>query len=287
MFVSSLLKKDKPLFSCEFFPPKTDKGEAKLWHCLQELEAIKPDYVSVTYGAGGSTQDRTRNMVTRIKKETKLEPVAHLTCVGSSPEQLNQLLDEYQAAGIENLLALRGDAPAGEDSFQSSKSAFSYASDLVDFIQQRKQFGIAVATYPEGHPESTGGVADDLRYLKLKQDRGASLAITQYFFDNDHFLRFRDQAIAAGIHIPLIPGIMPIGNYEQIIRFSAMCGASIPDSVHKIMQPIANDLSAVHAAGIDMAIKQCRQLHAEGVAGLHIYTLNKPEASLAIAKALT
>jgi len=273
---------DKPLFSCEFFPPRTDKGEENLWNCLRELQAVNPAYVSVTYGAGGTTQDRTKGIVTRIKDETGLSPVAHLTCVGATKEQLAELLNDYRAAGIENILALRGDAPEGMDHFKAVAGGFAYATDLIAFLHEQGDFSIACATYPEGHPESKGGVADDIRYLKIKQDNGASCAITQYFFDNETFFRFRDACDAEGITMPIIPGIMPIGNYEQIVRFSSMCGASIPGWLHEQMAPIADNLDAVADLGVELAVKQCAELLEEGAPGLHIYTLNKSTASIAI-----
>jgi len=273
---------DKPLISCEFFPPKTDKGEENLWNCLNELRSINPAYISVTYGAGGTTQDRTKGIVTRIKDETGLSPVAHLTCVGASKEQLAELLADYRAAGIENILALRGDAPEGMDHFEAVAGGFSHATDLIAFLREQGDFSIACATYPEGHPESKGGVADDIRYLKIKQDNGADAAVTQYFFDNDTFFRFRDDCRAAGITLPIIPGIMPIGNFDQIVRFSAMCGAGIPDWLREQMEPIKDDLEAVKALGIDLAAKQCRELLQAGVPGLHFYTLNKSESTIAI-----
>jgi len=276
-----------PLISCEFFPPKTDKGEANLWQCIQELAVINPAYVSVTYGAGGSTQDRTKRIVTRIRHETALTPVAHLTCVGSTREDLAKLLDEYRQADIHNILALRGDPPEGMGHFEMVKGGFAYASDLVRFIREQQEgFSIAVATYPEGHPESAGGVEDDIRYLKLKQDNGACAAITQYFFDNEAFYRFRDRATAAGISIPIIPGIMPVTNYTQIVRFSAMCGAIIPDWLHKRMQPLVDDAEATKQAGIAVASEQCTDLLARGAPGLHFYTLNKSEATIAICRLL-
>lgn len=277
---------EKPLISCEFFPPKTDKGEANLWQCLDALQAIHPAYISVTYGAGGSTQERTKRIVLGIKEKTGLSPVAHLTCVGSTQAQLGDLLNEYANAGIENILALRGDAPEGQGVFQAVSGGFSHATDLIDFIHGRGDFAIACATYPEGHPESKGGVEDDIRYLKMKQDLGATCAVTQYFFDNTLFFRFRDAAAKAGVTMPLIPGMMPIVNYEQIVRFSNMCGATIPQLVHESMQPIAEDLSAVASKGVDLAVAQCRELLEEGVAGLHFYTLNKSAATLAVVKAL-
>jgi len=281
--LSDILARQGPHISCEFFPPRTDKGEENLWNCLQELKAIHPAYVSVTYGAGGSTQERTKRVVERIKKETALEPVAHLTCVGSTREELGALLDEYSAAGIENILALRGDAPEGMDHFEAVAGGFSYATDLTAFVHGRGGFSIAVASYPEGHPESPNGVADDIRYLKMKQDNGADAVITQYFFDNSDFYHFRDLAQKAGATIPLIPGIMPIGNFDQIVRFSSMCGASMPARVEKVMAPLRDDPDAMKQVGIDLASEQCRDLLAHGVAGLHFYTLNKSGAAIAIA----
>lgn len=277
---------NQPTLSFEFFPPKTDQGEESLWQCIQELAPLNPAFVSVTYGAGGSTQSRTRRIVERIKHETSLEPMAHLTCVGSTREDLSALLNQYQAADIENLLALRGDAPEGMDAFQAVQGGFTYATDLTAFIHEHHGFSVAVATYPEGHPESKGGMADDLKYLKVKQDNGAIAAITQYFFDNDHYYRFRDQAEKMGITIPIIPGIMPIANYAQIMRFSAMCGASIPDWLHAKLSPIADDAEATKAAGIELATLQSLDLIKQGVAGVHIYALNKSEASIAICKSL-
>jgi len=286
MLLKDILTARQPSISCEFFPPKTDKGEANLWQCVQELRAIDPAFVSVTYGAGGSTRDRTRRIVERIKRDTELEPVAHLTCVGSTREELAALLKEYAAADIYNILALRGDPPEGMDSFESVKGGFAYASDLIAFIREQNGFCTGAATYPEGHPESKNGVADDIRYLKLKQENGAACAITQYFFDNETFYRFREQAEAAGITIPIIPGIMPVTNFAQTARFSAMCGATIPDWLRQEMEPLAEDEEAMKAKGIAIATRQCRELLQNGAPGLHFYTLNRSEATIAVHQAL-
>jgi len=287
MKLSEILSQaEKPLVSCEFFPPQTDKGEENLWRCLDELSSINPAYISVTHGAGGSTQNRTKGIVTRIKAETGLSPVAHLTCVGATKEQLAELLADYQRAGIENILALRGDAPDGMDHFEATAGGFSHATDLIEFLRTQGDFSIACATYPEGHPESKGGVSDDIRYLKMKQDNGADCAVTQYFFDNEAFFRFRDDADKAGVTIPIIPGIMPVSNFDQIVRFSAMCGAIVPDWLHEKMNPIREDLDAVKALGIELATKQCRELLDNGAPGLHFYTLNKSQATIAIARQL-
>lgn len=287
MRVSKILQqRHGPLVSCEFFPPKTDRGEDNLWLCLRDLEAIRPDFVSVTYGAGGTTQDRTKRIVKRIHQETALVPVAHLTCVGATAEDIRALLSEYEEADIENILALRGDPPEGTDRFETTTGGFAHASDLIRFIRSINHFSIGCATYPEGHPESPAGVRDDLRYLKIKQDEGAEYAITQYFFDNDHYFRFVDAAQNMGITIPIIPGIMPITNFDQIERFSRMCGASIPAWLHERMDPIRNDLDRVFDAGIELASKQCEELIERGVPGLHFYTLNKSAATIAIVRAL-
>lgn len=281
-----LANASKPLISCEFFPPKTNKGEANLWKCLHELEAIHPAYISVTCGAGGSTRDRTRRIVCRIRKETGISPVAHLTCVGANRNDLAALLDEYMHAGIENILALRGDPPEGMDHFEAAAGGLEHASDLIAFIREQNGFSIGCATYPEGHPESKGGVADDIRFLKLKQDHGADAAVTQYFFDNDAFFKFRDAATESGVTVPIIPGIMPITNFEQIVRFSSMCGATIPGWLHEKMDSVQGDPDAVKKLGIALATKQCRELLDAGVPGLHFYTLNKSEATIAISRNL-
>ena len=286
MKLVDILAQEKPSISFEFFPPKTDKGEANLWNCIQDLSPLNPSFVSVTYGAGGSTQSRTQRIVERIKKETSLEPMAHLTCVGSTDTDLSTLLNQYKACGIENILALRGDAPDEAEKFQAVKGGFSYATDLVNFVRQQEGFSIAVATYPEGHPESQHGVADDLKYLKIKQDSGSVAAITQYFFDNEHYYRFREKAEKQGITIPIIPGIMPIANYTQIVRFSDMCGASIPHWLHSKMQPIQEDINSIKKMGIELATAQSQDLIANGAPGIHIYALNKSEASLAICNSL-
>jgi len=282
MRLQTILNTDHPTISCEFFPPKTDKGEENLWRCLDELSAIHPDFVSVTYGAGGSTQERTRRIVKRIRSQSNIPPMAHLTCVGASRNELAALLDDYHRDGLDNILALRGDPPQGADHFEAAADGFAHSSDLVDFIARRDDFSTAVATYPEGHPESAGGMMDDVRYLKLKQENGAIAAITQYFFDNSAFYRFRDAADQAGVTIPILPGIMPIGNFTQITRFSGMCGTTIPDALKARMEPLGDDLDRVQAMGIELATEQCADLLDHGVHGLHFYCLNKSAMTLAI-----
>jgi len=286
MRLDTILAGDTPTISCEFFPPKTDQGEENLWRCLQELLVIAPDFVSVTYGAGGSTQERTRRIVSRIRQQGSVPPMAHLTCVGSTREELAALLDDYHGDGLDNILALRGDPPEGMDHFQATAGGFSHASDLVSLISDRGDFSVAVATYPEGHPESRGGMMDDVRYLKLKQDQGAVAAITQYFFDNESFYRFRDAADQQGVTIPIIPGIMPIANFTQISRFSAICGTTIPDAIRRQMEPFADDLDAVAEIGVALAGAQCSDLLQQGARGLHFYSLNRSAMTLAVVKSL-
>ncbi len=288
MRISEILSSnERPRISCEFFPPKSDEGESVLWDTIGQLQQIDPAYVSVTYGAGGTTRDRTLRIVERIRRETELEPVAHLTCVGSTRKELAKLLDTYHATGIENILALRGDPPEGMDSFEAVAGGFAHATDLTRFVHRRGDFDIAVATYPEGHPESAHGIKDDIRYLKMKQDYGAVCAITQYFFDNEAFYRFRDDAVKAGVTIPLIPGIMPVGNYRQIVRFSAMCGARIPDWLHARLEPVADDIQEMYRRGCEIAVRQCRDLLDSDVPGLHFYTLNRAAMTLDIHRQLS
>lgn len=286
MHLEEILNRNRPSLSCEFFPPKTDKGEANLWRCIEELKPMRPAFVSVTYGAGGSTRDRTKRIVIRIKRDTELEPMAHLTCVGATKDDLTQLLDEYRQAGIENILALRGDPPQGMSAFEATQGGFRHATDLIAFIRSMDGFSIACATYPEGHPESKGGVEEDVRYLKMKQDLGAVAAITQYFFDNTAYYRFLDLADRHGVTIPIIPGIMPITNFDQIERFSSMCGARIPHWLHEKMDPIRADLKAVREVGVAIATHQCEDLLQNGAVGLHFYTLNKSAATLSICRNL-
>ena len=287
MRLNTILGRKSSTISCEFFPPKTDKGEENLWRCLEELTAIAPDFVSVTYGAGGSTPEHTGRIYQPLGQQRTLPPMEQLSLVGATRDALEALLNDYRRDGLDNILALRGDPPQGASHFKPEADGFAHASDLVAFIAERGDFSIAVATYPEGHPESAGGMMDDVRYLKLKQDQGATAAITQYFFDNDAFYRFMDAAARIGVTIPVIPGIMPIGNFSQIARFSAMCGTTIPDRVRARMEPLGDDLDRVQAKGIELATEQCADLLAHGVPGLHFYCLNKSAMTLAIVDQLT
>ncbi len=273
-----------PSLSFEFFPPKTEAGEVRFWEAYRALAALGPDFVSITYGAGGSTRERTERIVVEIAREGAITPVAHLTCIGASEESLAALLGRYAEAGVVNILALRGDLPADDPA--ALAGPFRHATDLIRFIRARDGFAIACATYPEGHPESPHGPEDDARYLKLKQDLGACVAITQYFFNNDDYFRFVELAASMGVTIPIVPGIMPIRDFDQIARFSAQCGASIPEWLAARFAPVRGDAEAMEQLGIEIAIRQCEALLAGGAPGLHFYTLNRAHMSRAIVQAL-
>jgi methylenetetrahydrofolate reductase (NADPH) len=285
MKIRTRLNPSKPCFSFEFFPPKTAEGEATLWQTLEDLRALEPGFVSVTYGAGGSTRDRTIELVTQIKARTGIEAMAHLTCVGHTKEELAAVLDKLAAARIENVLALRGDAPKGQATFQKTEGGFEYASELVAFIRERDQ-GLCIggAAYPEGHLESSREL--DLKHLKTKVDEGLDFVITQLFFDNAFYFDFVERARRAGINVPIVPGIMPITNYEQIQRFVRMCGTTVPMRLQLELEKIKDDHDAVMQLGVAHATVQCMELLQRGVPGIHFYTLNRSPASRMIVTAL-
>jgi methylenetetrahydrofolate reductase (NADPH) len=283
--IDEILGNGRPAVSFEFFPPKTDNGWAQLLQVIGELNPIQPSYVSVTYGAGGSTRAKTVELVERIQVDHGLRVMAHLTCVGHNADELGGILDDLWSKGIRNVLALRGDPPAGQSQFVATDGGFAYASDLVKFVRGRHDFSIGVAGYPEGHPQCLNRTRD-LEMLKLKVDNGANFIVTQLFFDNADFYRFRDAARAMGITVPIVAGIMPISNVAQIKRFVSMCGAKIPHPLLKRLESIETDAAAVHDAGIAYAAEQCRDLMAHGVDGLHFYTLNKSKATVQICNAL-
>jgi methylenetetrahydrofolate reductase (NADPH) len=269
------------VFSFEFFPPKTEEGVRNLYATIEELAPLRPSFVSVTYGAGGSTRELTVDLVTRIKKEIGLEAAAHLTCVGHSAEEIAAVLDRLDAAGIENVLALRGDPPRGETAFVRPEHGFGYAQELVRFIRSRWGFCLGGAGYPEGHVECADKQAD-LRHLKEKVDAGLDFVITQLFFNADDYFRFLDRAQAIGVDVPIVPGIMPITNVGQIERFTSMCGASIPPALFARLDPVREDEEAVIAVGTEWATKQCRKLLEGGAPGIHFYTLNRSRATRAV-----
>lgn len=278
MRVCDCFNTGRPVFSFEFFPPKTEQGVQNLYRTAQELAALNPSFVSVTYGAGGSTRELTVGLVTRIKQEIGLEAVAHLTCVGHSAAEIAAVLDRLQAAGIENVLALRGDPPRGESRFVRPEDGFGYASELVRFIRSRYSFCIGGGAYPERHPECPDADAD-LRNLKEKVDAGADFLVTQLFFQAADYFRFVKRARGIGIGVPIVPGIMPITNVSQIERFTSMCGATIPAELRERLGTAGCDEEAVVAIGVDWATQQCRSLLAGGAPGIHFYTLNRSYSS--------
>ena len=259
------------IFSFEFFPPKTPEGMAKLREARRQLAQLNPKFFSVTFGAGGSTRDRTLETVLEIQSEG-LEAAPHLSCVSSSREEIREILDQYTAHGIRHIVTLRGDLPSGE----VSASDFRYANELVEFIRKETGdwFEIEVAAYPEFHPEAPSARAD-LANFKRKVDAGANSAITQYFYNADAYFRFMEDCDALGIAIPVYPGIMPIYNFAQLSRFSAMCGAEIPRWLRMRMQDCGDDLASVRALGLDVVTELCDRLLAGGAPGLHFYTMNQ------------
>ena len=285
MRIDQVIGLGQPAVSFEFFPPKTDAGFAALFQTIDELKPLAPSYVSVTYGAGGSTRSKTLELTERIQRELAFRSMAHLTCVGHTKGELGGILDELWTAGIRNVLALRGDPPAGQSQFAATDGGFGNAAELVAFAAARHDFCLGVAGFPEGHPQCLNKVRD-LEYLKRKVDSGGDFIVTQLFFDNADFYRFRDAARAIGIKVPIVAGIMPISNVAQIKRFVGMCGAKIPNPLLLKLESVESDPEAVHAAGVDHATQQCRDLLANGVDGLHFYTLNKSKATVDIVKRL-
>jgi methylenetetrahydrofolate reductase (NADPH) len=275
----------EPVFSFEFFPPKTEEGERNLQTALRELGPLEPSYVSVTYGAGGSTRDRTIEIVKSLKDEHGLEAMAHLSCVGTTQEELREILDEVRDAGIDNVLALRGDPPQGESEWRPHPGGLHYSTELATLIREHYDVCIGAACFPEVHPEAVD-LAHDLKFLKEKVAAGATFLITQLFFDNRLYFDFVDEARAAGIDVPIIPGIIPVTNVDQIKRFTQMCGASIPGPLLEQLELRREDADAVIQLGVAYATLQCADLLARGAPGIHFYTLNKSPATRAILSAL-
>ncbi len=284
MKISQLLKSEPFSVSFEFFPPKTPEGEQELFNTIKDLEPLKPTFVSVTYGAGGSTRERTQRIVQRIHTHTKLTVMAHLTCIAHTKEELLEILGNYKNMGIENILALRGDMPKD---VPTTERACSYAVELVRLIRDNfgDYFSVGVASYPEGHPESPN-MEWEIKHFKKKVDAGADFSITQMFFDNAYYYRFLDLCQRAGIDIPIIPGIMPITNFKQIKKFAQMCGAEIPQSLVEKLEPYEDRPEEVEKIGVEFAVRQCEDLITSGVKGLHFYTLNKSKATLEIYRAI-
>lgn len=273
-----------PEVSFEFFPPKTEKMEARLWETVERLTAFRPAFVSVTYGAGGSTRERTHATVERIRRQTPLEPAAHLTCVGASREEVDAIARRYWEAGIRHVVALRGDVPDGER-FEPHPAGYRRAAELVAGLKQIADFEVSVACHPEVHPDAPSWEAD-LDNLKAKVDAGASRAMTQFFFDVEAYLRFRDRACAVGVTVPLVPGILPITNFARTREFADVCGATIPDAIARLFDDLDNEPQTRQLVAASIAAEQCHRLAAEGVTEFHFYTLNRAELTTAICRLL-
>jgi len=272
-------KKYCKAFSFEFFPPKTAQAEVALSRTIEKLAPLKPRFCSVTFGAGGSTREKTFETVVAIQTKTGIECAPHISCIASTKQNVREVLESYRSQGIRHIVALRGDMPSG----MFSAGEFRYANELVEFIRQETgdHFHIEVAAYPEVHPQASSLVAD-LRNFKRKVDAGANSAITQYFYNPEAYFRFVDDCEKNAIDIPIVPGIMPITNYSQLARFSEMCGADIPRWIRKRLEALGDDRNAIRAFGVEVATDLCRTLLEGGAPGLHFYTLNQADASLAI-----
>ena len=285
MRISEILTAQAPSFSFEFFPPKTEAGERNLYRALSELQGLDPSFVSVTYGAGGSSRSKTIEIVKRIKDEFGLEAMAHFTCVGATVDELRATLDEMRDAGIDNVLALRGDPPEGEDAWTKTEGGLEYSSELVQMIGGDYDFAIGAACFPETHIHAESAESD-LRYLAEKVGAGVDFLITQMFFDNDFYFDFVRRARGAGVAVPIIPGIMPITKVGQVERMATMCGSAIPEGLRAELHARADDAEAVLDFGVAYATLQCSELLAAGAPGIHFYTLNRSPATRAIVSAL-
>jgi methylenetetrahydrofolate reductase (NADPH) len=276
---------DEPIFSFEFFPPKSDAGERVLGLALESLRQLEPSFVSVTYGAGGTSRGRTLELTKWIKQELGIEAMAHLSCVGSTREELSDIIADMRQAGIDNILALRGDPPRGESDWKAHPGGLQYSTELAALIHADHDICIGGACFPEVHPEAPD-LAHDLHFLKDKIDNGVSFLVTQLFFDNELYFRFVDEARAAGIDVPIIPGVMPITDLRQIKTITGMCGATIPPGLLEALEWRSHDPDAMLQLGVSYATLQCAELLARGAPGVHFYTLNKSHATRAILSAL-
>lgn len=278
---------NRPVISFEFFPTKTDEGERTLLEkTIPALRELKPAFCSVTYGAGGSTREKTLMIVDRIQREQQLTTMAHLTCVNATGEQTHEVLEQAAKLGVKNILALRGDPPGGVGEFKKTEGGFEYSYQLVEFIRKTGGFSIGVAGFPEGHIACKEGKQVDWQRLKNKIDHGADFVITQLFFDNRDYLEFRDYLTKQGVKIPIVPGIIPIGSAAQIKRFTALCGATLPAALLADLEKLGDNDEAAAQYGIDYATRQCEELLKSGVPGIHFYTLNKARATTQIMKNL-
>lgn len=287
MEILSLLKAPKATLSFEFFPPKDDAGADDLLKTVDDLGKLDPAFVSVTYGAGGTTRGRTRSLVQRIMKGASVPTVPHLTCIGHSEDEMSEILDHYSKDQVSTILALRGDPPRDEPNYDRSKDDFKFAADLVKFIKNHHHpIEIGVAGFPEGHP-ATQNRLKEMEYFKAKVDEGADYICTQLFFDNHDFLDYRDRCALEGIDLPIVAGIMPITTISGMKRMAELAeGSRFPATLLKALNTAGNDAKAIRQAGVQYAINQCQELIDEGVSGLHLYTLNKSNATLTIANSL-
>ena len=285
MRIDEILARSCPVFSFEFFPPRTDEGTKELFGAISQLASLRPDFVSVTYGANGSTRTRTLELVTRIRAELGIEPMAHFTCVGATEAELRNLLDKIAASGIDNVLALRGDPPNGTTEFEPLPGGLEHGSDVAQLVSDNYSMCVGGACYPELHPE-TKSWDDELRHTKIKVEAGAKFLITQLFFDNRAYFAFVERVRAAGINVPIIPGIMPITNVGQIQRFVSKIGVAIPAELMEPLEERREDPEAVVQLGVAWATLQCNELLAAGVPGIHFYTLNRSPSTRAILTAL-
>ncbi|TAM78449.1 methylenetetrahydrofolate reductase [NAD(P)H] [bacterium] len=286
MKIAEILAARRPAFSFEFFPPRSDEAMAALLETVSTLRSLGPAFVSVTYGAGGSTRARTIEITKTIKRELDIEAMAHLTCVGATAEELRSTLGDFRSAGIENVLALRGDPPQGESAFTAVEGGLAHGADLVRLAREGEAFCVGGACYPEKHIEAPDA-AGDLRHLRHKVEAGAQFLITQIFFDNQRYFSFVERARRAGIDVPIIPGIMPITNVAQIERFTRMCGATIPSRLMAELEARREEPEAVIDLGVAYATLQCVDLLTRGVPAIHFYTLNKSPATRAVVSALS
>ncbi len=270
-----------PHVSFEFFPPKTEVMAEKLWDSVRRLAPLGPRFMSVTYGAGGSTRERTHATVTRIQRETDVSPAAHLTCVGATRDEVDTVAKSYWEVGVRHIVALRGDPPDGEAHYQPHPGGYDYAADLVLGLKRVADFEISVAAYPETHPEAASQDAD-LDNLKRKIDAGATRAISQFFFEADTFLRFRDRVRSAGIDVPLIPGMLPVTNFKQVVKFSALCGATVPSWLADLFEGLDDDTETRKLVAATVAAEQCQRLWDGGAEAFHFYTLNRADLTYAI-----
>ena len=264
----------KRTVSCEFFPPREEDGIPAVFRAIDRISAYNPDFISVTYGAGGSTRDFTERITMQVKQETDLEVMAHLTCVAQTREEVHNVLERLDEAGVENVIALRGDPPRGQENFVAAEGGFGHATELIDHIRANFDFGLAAACYPEGHTESPD-LDSDIRYAKEKVEKGADFLITQLFYDNRYFFEFMERAQRAGIDVPVIPGILPILNTAQIRRFTSLCGATIPPDLDNKLDRFAEDDNAVRDLGVEYASRQVEELWENGAPGVHFYVLNR------------